>query len=95
MTTYFDDLANLPAPSDFELEALDRRIPVIPATRCGFNCYVKLRNINASRPHFHAFLVEMGRANDVLTMWQWDTLLELFDARNERDTQNDALGRGR
>lgn len=91
MTTYTVD--NLPAPSDFELEAMDahRELFVTPHTRCDFNCYVKLRNINDERPYFHAFVTDQGRAKSVLALWQWDSLLATYDSIDERETMRDAL----
>jgi len=57
-----------------------------PFTRCGFNCYVKLRNVNGARDRFHQYLVEHDRALKVLTVAQWDSLLAMFEAQDERET---------
>jgi len=65
-----------------------------PFTRCRFNCYVKLRNVNGARDRFHQYLVEHDRALKVLTVAQWDSLLAIFDARDERQTQLDARNAG-
>jgi len=58
MTIYLDDLATLPAPSDLELEEMDRR------------------------------------AGAVLSMWRWETLWEVFQAQDERQTLLDARNAG-
>ena len=95
MTIYTIDAP--PVPSDFDLEALDRdawarreRLDVTPHTRCCFNYFVRLRNINGERPYFHEFLVEQGRAHKALSIAQWDSLLAVFDARDLRQTEQDA-----
>jgi len=99
MTIYTIDAP--PVPSDFELEALDRdawarreRLDVTPHTRCCFNYFVRLRNINGERPYFHEFLVEQGRAHKALIIAQWDSLLAVFDARDLRQTEQDARNAG-
>ena len=91
MTIYTIDAP--PVPSDFELEALDRdawarreRLGVTPHTKCCFNYYVRLRNINGERPYFHEFVTEQGRAGAVMPIAQWDVLRAIFEVHDERDT---------
>ena len=90
-----------PVPSDFELKAVDRdawarreRLDVTPHTRCCFNYYTRLRNINGERPYFHQFVTEQGRAGAVMPIAQWDDLRAIFEAHDERDTLNDARNAG-
>ena len=100
------DLNTLPKPSDIELETMDRQAwarcsegdadttAPDPTVCCCFNYYVRVRNINGERPYFHEFLVEQGRAHKALTIAQWDSLLAVFDARDLRNTLNDARNAG-
>ena len=100
MTIYTIDAP--PVPSDIELAALDRQAwarcsegdadttAPDPTVCCCFNYYVRVRNINGERPYFHEFLVEQGRAHKALTIAQWDSLLSIFDARDLRQTEQDA-----
>ena len=88
MTTYHTYDAP-PAPSDFELQAPDPRNDK-PTTRCGFNYYCRLRHVNGDRDRFHAYLEREERNGQTLQLWQWDSLLEMYEAQDERDTMLDA-----
>ena len=83
------ELAQLTGQTIEEFDA-DTTAPDPPAytpfTRCRFNCYVKLRNVNGARDRFHQYLVEHDRALKVLTVAQWDSLLAMFEAQDERET---------
>ena len=91
--TIFLNLDAPPKPSDIELTALDRQVReqgggriVTPDTRCCFKYYVRVRNINGERG-FRQYLVEQERADAILTIAQWDSLLAVFDARDKRQTE--------
>jgi len=99
MTIYTIDAP--PVPSDIELEAMDRdawarreRLGITPHTKCCFNYYVRLRNVNGERPAFHQFVVEQARADAIMAIALWDGLLAMFDARDERQTLMDARNAG-
>ena len=92
--TIFLKLDAPPAPSDIELAALDRQAwerrdgrIVTPHTRCCLDYYVRLRNGNGEPPGFRQYLVEQERAEAILTITQWDSLLAVFDARDARQTE--------
>lgn len=94
MTIYLDDWAMVPAPSDFELEAIDRRradsYKLTPTSKVCLDYYCRHPNINADRPRFRQFVAAEGRAGAVLSVWQWETLWEVFQAQDERETLLDA-----
>ena len=73
---------NLPAPNDLELEALDRQNA---RTRCHLNYFMRIRNIDASRPYFRQFVADQGRTEAVLSLWQWDSLLALYTRAAEME----------
>jgi len=92
--TIFLNLDAPPKPSDIELTALDRQAwerreppSVTPHTRCCLDYYVRLRNGNGEPPGFRQYLVEQERADAILTITQWDSLLAVFDARDARQTE--------
>jgi len=99
--TIFLNIDAPPKPSDIELEALDRQAwarsdgrIVTPDTRCCFNYYVRLRNVNGERPYFHQFVTEQGRAGAVMPISQWDDLRAIFEAHDEHDTLMDVRSAG-
>jgi len=75
---------NLPAPSDFELKALDRQNA---RTRCHLEYFMRVRNVDASRPYFRQFVADQGRAETVLSLWQWESLLAVYDSIGEGGAQ--------
>jgi len=77
---------NLPAPSDFELEALDRQDA---RARCHLNYFMRIRNIDASHPCFRQFVADQGRTETVLNLWQWESLLAVYDSIGEGDSDHD------
>ena len=104
-TAVVDDMFNLPAPSDFELEALDRRISwpgfdVTPTTECGYRFYCQLRNVNHIRPYLWQWIEDHCTPTTglrIYTVARWDSLLAQYeherqaqDARDEAQTLADA-----
>jgi len=62
-----------------------------PTSRCCFNYFVRLRNINGDRDLFHAYVTRKGRNGQTLQLWQWDSLLQMYEARDEAETVGDVL----
>ena len=98
------DIDSVPAPSDFELEALDRRtswpgFDVTPTTECGYRFYCQWRNVNHIRPYLWQWIEDHCAPVDglrIYTVARWDSLraqyeheCEQQDARDERETVAD------
>ena len=106
MTIFLDEFTALPAPSDVELEAMDRRISwpgfdVTPHTRCGFSFWCQLRNLNHIRPYVYQWIEENCEPTPtgetrIYTVARWDSLLACYEHECEmqdaRDTRQTEMG---
>jgi len=100
MTIYDTDTFNLPAPSDIELAALDRRInwpgfDVQPTTRCGYAFWCQLRNVNGARPYLWTWIEDncehppQGEKR-IYTVARWDSLLACYEHEcQEQDARDE------
>ena len=79
----------VPAPSDFELKTFAFASPLCYA----FNGAVQAEGITWHRCQFHDWLGKVAFAVFPLAVWRWlySAYQRAFDARDEGDTQQDAL----
>ena len=99
-TFHSDPFAGLPAPSDFELAAMDAR-----PRRYDFNGATKLLNINSDRERFHRWCGRMINLSFAYDEGTWRIYYRAFlmcddtrecqirdeDARDQANTYADAL----
>lgn len=95
MTTYHTDpCAGLSAPSDAELTSLDRAHNAMDG-KLNFNQFTRLIGLTYSRARFHRYIDGAGLAGTRQATKEWWTwygrMLKDADAKDQHDTQNDAL----
>ena len=93
-TFHTDPCANLPASSDIELAALDRARAASDG-KLWFNQFTREIGLTRWRGKFHAYIKDAGLSGTSQTCavwWEWfGRMLKDADAKDEHDTQNDAL----